>query len=93
MKLYDKFKNIIVANATNRPKMSNYRGRLWEEDWKKIDNKKIKFYYEATRGFNYYFFFKNRWYTIPKYHSFKTREKEYYHTEDIKEFFTKGNRR
>ena len=89
MKLYDKDRNIIIVTAISRPKFSDYGGRHWEFDWKKIDNKKIKFYYEAARGCNYYFFFKNKWYTMPYYPFNPWKKGGYYHTEDIKEFFTK----
>ena len=89
MKLYDKERNIITITAISKPKFSDYGGRHWEFDWKKIDNRKLKFYYEVTHGFNYYFYFKNRWYLMP-YYPYKPWEKErYYHTEDIKEFYTK----
>lgn len=89
MRLYDGEENTIIITAVSRPKFSDYGGRRWDSDLKKIDNKNIKFYYEVVCGFNYYFFFKNRWYTMP-YYPFKPWEKQaYYHTEDIKEFYTK----
>lgn len=87
MKFYDKEGNAIIANAITKPKFSDYAGRHWEWDEKKIDGKKTKFHYEVSRGFNYYFHFGNKWYRMPYYPP--GFWKRYYHTEDVEDFFTK----
>lgn len=84
MQLYDKGGRKYAARKARRPKFSAHRGRTWDYETKAVDGTEIKFHFDTSWGFRFYFQWNGEWYVM---HHWKGNEGEA-DALDVAEFFT-----
>jgi hypothetical protein len=61
----EKTDRIIKAYKTKQPKMTNHRGRTWDEITIVIDGEEVKTYLDTTWGWYFYVEYKGEWHKFP----------------------------